>query len=432
MFRGMSEPEVWIESERVKVLRGRIGGRVGEIALVFGAFLAAAILRGRLGPHLVNGAWLLVVFGAPFAAAAALRARRVLSEGAGSIGVTDGQLVIVQGRKRKPIPITELVDGRSSPRRNEVEIGLRGGGSVVAAVPAGEDAERLLVAAGLDASRRTMRFELGETTFLTWMTILLGPAAVFPLTRAIFSVMPMPMLAPDDRGAMIAVFALIVFVFLALFVLLFYLVRAAWGPAKLVVGADGIVVDRPLRDEFVPYSRLASVTLKHNVVVLLLNDGSRVRARARHLTDIQQGELRARIDAARAAFDRGEGDAGALSQLDRGGRALDAWRTSLRALLDRQGTYRSASLTREQLLAVLESPAASAERRLAAAVSLSAAGEPEIATRIRVAAEACARPEVRIALDGVADGDVDDAAIEAAIAEDKASMSRDRSATAAR
>jgi hypothetical protein len=48
-----------------------------------------------------------------------------------------------------------------------------------------------------------------------------------------------------------------------------------------------------------------------------------------------------------------------------------------------------------------------------------AAGEAQIATRIRVSAEACARPQVRIALAEVADGEMDDGAIEDAIAEDE-------------
>ena len=86
--------------------------------------------------------------------------------------------------------------------------------------------------------------------------------------------------------------------------------------------------------------------------------------------------------------------------------------------------YRETPLTRDQLLAVLESAAAPAERRLAAAVSLSVAGDTEIAARIRVAAQACARPRVRVALTGVAEGEIDDAAIAAALAEDEASRAR--------
>jgi hypothetical protein len=414
MFRGMSEPGVWIESERIRLLRGPIAGRFGEMAMILGAFPLAlgarSVFTGLVGQSF-GGLGLLLAFGAPFATFFVLRSLNVLADGPGAIGVVDGDLVVRQPGRLQKIPLAELVSGRSSPRRGEVEIGARGGRRIIAAVASADEAERLLVAAGLDASKRTMRFELGETTFLTWMTFLLGPAAVVPVAKAILELLPL-------HGGAAAVAYCVLFV--ALFAAVFQLVRAAWGPAKLIVGADGIVVDRALRDEFVPFSRLTSVTMKHDCVSLSLDDGSRVRARARHLDDDQQGELRARIDAAIAAFHRGDDAAEALSQLDRGGRAIDAWRASLHALLDRQGTYREVGLTREQLLAVLESPAAPAERRVAAAVSLSAAGEPEIATRIRVAAEACARPQVRIALAGVAEGEIDDAAIASAIAEDEA------------
>ncbi len=411
MFRGMSEANVWIESKQIKLLRGRLGGRLGEAAMVIAVVVLALFAPGWLGLHLGGTEWAGVLC-APIAAMFGLSARRIVSRGAGSIGVTDGALVMVQGRERKQISLGDLVEGRSSPRRGEIDLGLRDGGSVVASVASAEDAERLLVAAGLDASKRTMRFELGETTFLTLMTFLVGPAAVMPVTMAILGLVPL-------RGV-VAAFVYCA-VFILLFVALFQLVRAAWGPAKLIVGADGIVVDRALRDDFVPFGRLTSVSMKHDRVTLLLDDGSRVLARARHLNEVQQSELKARIDAAIVAFRRGEGDAEALSQLDRGDRPIAAWRTALGALLERQVSYRETPLTREQLFAVLESAAAPTERRLAAAVSLSAAGDAEIATRIRIAAEACARPGVRLALERVAEGDVDDAALEAALAEEKTS-----------
>ncbi len=419
MFLGMSEPDAWIESKAVKVLRGRLGGRLGEAAIALTVVVLAMLARGLLvrlfgqGLSFVSFVGMLV---AGIATVIGLLMRRSGTEGPGAIGVVGDALVIVRGRKRKQIPLAHLVEGRSSPRRNEVDLGLRGGGQIIAKVASPDDAERLLVAAGLDASKRTMRIELGETTFLTWMTVLLGPAAVLPLTQAILGFAPIR----PGAGALVAFLA----VFVVLFVALFAAVRAAWGPAKLIIGADGIVVDRPFRDEFVPHARLASIKINHDLVVFVLDDGTRVRARARHLDDVQRGELRARLDAAKAAFDRGDDSAESLARLDRGGRTIDAWRGALRALLHQQGSYRATPLTREQLLAVLESPAAPAERRLAAAVSLSAAGDAEIATRIRVAAEACARPRVRIALAGVADGAVDDAAIEAAIAEDEASRAR--------
>jgi hypothetical protein len=421
MFPGMSDLDAWIESKGVKVLRGRLGGWAGEIVIVLATFIVALMVRRFVSDHVGDpyagggNLGLLWIFGAPAAAAIGLTRRRTVSQGPGTIGVVDGDLVIVQGRERKQIPLTRLVEGRSSPRRNEVDLALRGGGQIVAQVARADDAERLLVAAGLDASKRTMRFELGETTFLTWMTFLLGPSAVTPVTAAMLSH------APLSGGGAVVIYCS---VFLVLFVALFKLVRAAWGPAKLIVGAEGIVIERAVRDEFVPFGSLASVTMEHNSVTLIRDDGARVRARARHLSDVQQSELKARIDAAILAFRRGENAAESLSQLDRAGRPIAAWRAALGALLEQQASYRETPLTREQLLAVLESPAAPAERRLAAAVSLSAAGDAEIAAKIRIAADACARPGVRIALTHVAEGTIDDAAIEAAIADDESSRSR--------
>ena len=404
----MSAPDVWIESKRISLKSALLVGWFGGIAFASVAAVLAVLVVAAPSVfdfRLDSVGWFAMLL-VPVAAGVAFLARTLFADGAGTIGVSGGDLVIVQGAKKKQIPLADLASGRANPGRGEVDIRLRGGARIVAAVPQAEDAERLLVAAGLDVSKRTMRFELGETTFLDWMTFLLGPALVLPLTQAIVGLAPMPWIVG-------------VVVFFGLFALLFALVRAAFGPVALIVGADGIVVDRPLRDRFVPFGRLASVTMKHSAVDLVLTNGSRVRARARHLDAVQQAALRARIDAATATFRHGESDAEALSRLDRGGRAIADWRAALRTPLDQQGSYRAMPLTREQLLAVLESPAASAERRLAAAVSLSAAGEAQIATRIRVAAEACARPRVRIALAGVAEGEIDDGAIEEAIAEDE-------------
>lgn len=39
MFRGMDEPDVWIESARVKLMRRRLGGWLGEIAIVLAVLL---------------------------------------------------------------------------------------------------------------------------------------------------------------------------------------------------------------------------------------------------------------------------------------------------------------------------------------------------------------------------------------------------------
>ena len=75
MFLGMSAPEVWIESQHIKLSRGRLGGRVGEAAIIGSALLLAVFLPGWLGLHL-GGAELLGLVGAPIVAMLGLAARR--------------------------------------------------------------------------------------------------------------------------------------------------------------------------------------------------------------------------------------------------------------------------------------------------------------------------------------------------------------------
>ena len=413
ILRGVSAPDVWIESERVRVQSALLVSGLGGVVLasVAAALAVLVVLAPDLfGVPLDGAAWSMLLF-APIAAALVYLRRRLRTDGAGAIGVAAGALVIMQGLEKKQIPLADLASGRSSPGRGEVGIRLRSGARIIAAVPRAEDAERLLVAAGLDASRRPMRFELGETTLLDWVTVLLAPVLVLPVTQAIVRFGSMPW------GARL-VLSLIVLA------LLFSLVRAAFGPAKLTVGADGIAVDRPLRHRFVPFGRLASVALSPSAVDLVLTDGSRVRARASTLTDVQQGDLRARIDAALAAFHCGLGVALPLARLDREGRPLAAWRAALQAIPEHDGTYRDALPTRAQLFEVLESAASPAERRLGAALSLSASNEAAASARIRVAAEACANPRVRVALARVADGGIDDAAIDEALADDEVAHGR--------
>ena len=407
----VSEPEVWIESASVRRTRTGLARRLGWAALacVLVPWPLASLVEDFLGLHIPEMIRLGGIL-APLLAIASLLVRWIHWSGAGAIGVVGDALVIVKGRERKRIPLASVAEGWASPARGEVELVLRGGDVIHAAVPQPHDAERLLVAAGLDASKRTMRVKLGETLFLDILVFLLGPALVLPLTQAIVR-QALPLLRSGWGFSGL---------FILLFALLFFLVRAVFGPERVVVGADGIVIERALRNRFVPHDRLASVAVKHNAVELTLTDGSRARARARHLTDEQQAELRVRIESALAAFRRGGVAAESLARLDRGGRALGDWRAALQTILEQQGSYRETPLTRDQLFEVLESAAAPVERRLGAAISLAAASEEGVARRIRIAAEASANPRVRIALAKVAEGGIDDGAIDAAIAEDEA------------
>jgi hypothetical protein len=77
---------------------------------------------------------------------------------------------------------------------------------------------------------------------------------------------------------------------------------------------------------------------------------------------------------------------------------------------------RTAPLPRERLFRIVESPSASGLDRAAAAVALGKEADEETRGRLRGAAEACAAPKLRIALEAAA-GSSSDAELEAALAE---------------
>lgn len=349
--------------------------------------------------------WLML--GTPVLSMAALATRLLRLNRTGVIAIHEGDLVIKRGRWRKRIPLAQITEGWLSPLRGEVELRTRGGVRVRARLDSLEDGRRLLEAAGVDERRRTMRMQLGETTFLDIMIWLIGPSVVLPITLAIGRRAPWPM-------------PLNILVFAGLFWLLFRLVRALWGPAEVVVGADGLILRGALRTRFIPFGCLASVDVGSEHLLLHLTDGTAASARARHLSAAQIEQLRARLDAATAAWRAGGADAAALSHLDRNGRAPEAWRAALAALGSRPEGYREAAMSREDLVAVLENPGAPAERRIGAALALSARPDNQDRARIRVAAEACANPRMRIALEQVARDELEDEAIEEALAAEEA------------
>lgn len=206
---------------------------------------------------------------------------------------------------------------------------------------------------------------------------------------------------------------------LAWFVGSFVATRLATTAPEVVVGVDGLTVRTPLRDRFVSFAELASVTPEPTpqpthlrlrfrdgreerlrlVVVQTTARTERIQAIARHVDDA----LRAREEAIPAA------------QLDRAGRAIEAWRSALADLARRRAAYRGEALSRDELVRILERPETSPEHRVAAALALVDSGEPDAHARIRVAADACANDRLRVALEKLADGEVDDEALERAL-----------------
>ncbi len=79
--------------------------------------------------------------------------------------------------------------------------------------------------------------------------------------------------------------------------------------------------------------------------------------------------------------------------------------------------YRGAALTRDQLWALVEGPEGDEQARRAAAEALAKTSGAEEKARLRVAADHCAAPAVRVALERLALQDVEDEAREELAAE---------------
>lgn len=170
--------------------------------------------------------------------------------------------------------------------------------------------------------------------------------------------------------------------------LVYTLVKRLVAPPEVVIGDDGVRVERGWGARFYKvgdpklFGALRGVGLDDLRVASILR-----RAEER----VAAGGM-----AASGAFARGE-------------RSLEDWRRRLAAMFE--GGYRASPKTAEEAASVLRSAAAAPDERVGAAMALRVAGDTE---RVRAAARGTADERVRIALEAVAD-EGDDAAIDKAL-----------------
>jgi hypothetical protein len=285
---------------------------------------------------------------------------------------------------------------------------LRGGGlnpaSVDVEVSSDEEADRLCRALTLDAASTTAEFTLfrrgNDTKSVTLLMALIaaGVGVGVASARTHLAHMALPFV-------MVAIFALMVPV-------LFVTRRT-----KLRVGADGIALREGLsRRRFIGHDEIERVTATGTEVAIERKNGERIawnvggsrqRKKKKRSEDLerQAQSIVWRIEKAREAYAALAGGAPqAALALDRGQKTAREWLDQLRAIGAGAGaTFRSAQLTREQLLRIVESTTAAAKERIAAAAALHDALTEEEKPRIRVAADRCAAPAlgeamVRVAL----------------------------------
>lgn len=189
---------------------------------------------------------------------------------------------------------------------------------------------------------------------------------------------------------------------------------AIFMPAKIHVGSDGLLYKMRVGARFFPWSTVQAVLPIQKGIQVLLKTGEThdipTVARGKMYYEyerIAQATLIARATDALATFERArESDRGDVpdvsARVARLGRSKEEW---LSKLFDREGSFREAPIRNEDLWKVVESPGADVTARAGAAAVLAREASDEDRVRLRVAAETCAEPRLRVVLDKAATGE---------------------------
>jgi hypothetical protein len=168
--------------------------------------------------------------------------------------------------------------------------------------------------------------------------------------------------------------------------------------SRVAIGLDGVHVTGSSRTRFFAYREIDDAAQRGDDLVLLR--GTRVVLRLQlHGKDAARREAvleRVRGAIKRAKAERHDATTSFVSAASR----EDLTRAAFGA-----GDYREASVSREQLWAVVEGPSLDVGAREAAAAALVKSGDAESRERLRVTADNCADPRVRVALQKVCESE---------------------------
>jgi hypothetical protein len=171
--------------------------------------------------------------------------------------------------------------------------------------------------------------------------------------------------------------------------------------SQVAIGVDGVLVKGTSRTRFFAYRDLDAATA--GGMDLVLHRKGRIVLRLQlHGDDASKRDaVLARIREAIACVKEGRGAVSA--QMVSGATAEQLVHAAAGG-----ADYRGAALTRDQLWALVEGPEVDASARQAAAEALAKTGDEGERKRLRVAAEHCASPEVRVAIERLAGDEVEE------------------------
>jgi len=267
----------------------------------------------------------------------------------------------------------------------------------------------------LDAASATTEFTLareGGIRRVAWALVLLALSVAGSFALPAFGVQ-----VASSVPFVLGWFAFIFFFALAV---AFLVPRSA--SARIVVGAEGVAIREGLKKSaFYPHAAIKRVETAGNAMTLTLEDGRALRyldaslqSRYNRSPDlvIRASSVARRIEESREIYRRfAEASSGPPVTLERGSLPARDWVEQLRRVAEGVAatTFREASVTREELLRLVESASAAARDRLAAAIALRSAGmTEEEKPRVRIAVERCAVPELRERMARVLDSPEED------------------------
>jgi hypothetical protein len=302
----------------------------------------------------------------------------------------DGKLIVPRGeiasayRLSAAEPIVRIAPRRSTP----LDVRL----------PEDHEADQLIDALGLAVGQSVASFRAvaGKRPLLPYVLVVVTSAAMgFGTLGGVLLLHRLGLLQGVGHFAPLGP--------MFLFAPLLFVVYARMA-LRVDVGSDGILLHRLFDRRFISHGSLESVTTEGLGVVLRLRSGNVVNLS----TGTSSAQLEARdalvhrIEEAHAAFAADHGPETAEALVAPGGRAPARWLREIRALATARD-YRETRLDEERLWRVVDDATAPAGTRAGAALALSALDQAS-RTRLRVAAESCAEPKLRVALARVAEG----------------------------
>jgi hypothetical protein len=168
--------------------------------------------------------------------------------------------------------------------------------------------------------------------------------------------------------------------------------------SRVAVGVDGVHVRGTSRAKFYAYRDIDEARAKGGDIELVRRGKVLVRLQLHGEDAARRGAVLARITEHVARVKEGRGATAAQM-------VASSSKEALARVAHGGADYRMAAMTREQLWALVEGPEIEASARKAAAEALVTSRDDSERVRLRVAAEHCAEPQIRIALEEIARGD---------------------------